>query len=150
MLRAQTSSFLRAPRQRGSCGAPLQLPTGQVLITETVPIGFQLTSVSASPADTLLRIDLQAGQATVTIEQGGQTVVTFQNAGTPLPPTGFLQICKVAGAGIVTGTNFIFSVAGTPVTVPAGPPPNGFCSAPLDRIRRACGNHGDSCYPAPY
>jgi copper chaperone CopZ len=91
----------------------------------------QLTAVSAAPGGSLVSSDLAAGQATVTIAAGGQTVVTFQNARIPVPPTGFLQICKVAGAGVVTGTNFVFMVAGTPVTVPAGLPPGGACSAAL-------------------
>jgi len=119
------------PAPGGSCSAPLRLPTGQVMITETLPIGLQLTAVSALPTETLVSSNLPAGQAMVTIEVGGQTVVTFQNARIPIPPTGFLQICKIAGAGIVAGTNFVFMVAGTPVTVPAGVPPGGACSAAL-------------------
>ena len=50
--------------------------------------------------------------------------MTFIDAVTP---TGFLQICKVAGTGITVGTNFTFDVAGTPVIVPAGPAPGGSC-----------------------
>jgi hypothetical protein len=117
------------PAPGGSCSAPVRLPTGQVVITETLPIGIRLTAVSALPVETLVSSDLPAGQATVTIEVGGQTVITFRNARGPAPATGFLQICKVAGAGIETGTNFVFMVAGTPVTVPAGPSPQGSCSA---------------------
>ena len=122
------------PAPGGSCSAPLGLPAGPVVITETLPIGLQLTAVSTSPGGSLVSSDLPAGQATVTIEAGGQTVVTFRNARIPVPTTGFLQICKVAGAGIVTGTNFVFMVAGTPVTVPAGPPPQGSCSAAFERL----------------
>lgn len=117
------------PAPGGSCGALLELPAGPATIAETLPIGIQLTNVSTSPSGLLVSSDLAAGQATVTIAGGGQTVVTFQNARIPVPPTGFLQICKVAGAGVVVGTNFVFMVAGTPVTVPAGPPPGGACSA---------------------
>jgi hypothetical protein len=117
------------PAPGGSCSAPLVLPAGSVSVTETLPTGIQLTAVSASPSGMLVSSDLAAGQATVTIAAGGQTVVTFQNARIPIPPAGFLQICKVAGAGIVIGTNFVFMVAGTPVTVPAGLPPAGACSA---------------------
>ena len=119
------------PAPAGSCSQLLELPAGPVLVTETIPIGMQLTAVSATPGGSLVNSDLAAGQATVTIAAGGQTVVTFQNARIPVPPTGFLQICKVAGAGVVTGTNFVFLVAGTPVTVPAGLPPGGACSAAL-------------------
>ncbi len=119
------------PAPAGSCGGLLALPTGPVIITETLPMGLQLTAVSATPAGSLVSSDLAAGRATVTITAGGQTVATFQNARIPVPPTGFLQICKVAGAGVVTGTNFVFMVAGTPVTVPAGLAPGGYCSAAL-------------------
>jgi len=113
----------------GSCSGPLPLPAGPVTVAETLPLGVQLTAVSASPGGSLVSSDLAAGQATVTITAGGQTVVTFQNARIPIPLTGFLQICKVAGAGVVIGTNVVFMVAGTPVTVPAGPPLQGSCSA---------------------
>ena len=122
------------PAPGGSCSALLVLPAGSVSVTETLPTGLELTAVSASPSGMLVSSDLAAGRATVTIAAGGQTVVTFQNARIPIPPTGFLQICKVAGAGIVTGTNFVFMVAGTPVTVPAGPPPQGSCSAAFERL----------------
>ncbi len=117
------------PAPVGSCSVRLQLPAGPVIVTETLPIGLELTDVSTSPSAMLLSTDLAAGQATVAVGAGGQTVATFLNARIPVPPTGFLQICKVAGAGIVTGTNFVFMVAGTPVTVPAGLPPGGACSA---------------------
>jgi len=118
----------------GSCSVPLQVPAGPELVTETLPVGLQLTGVATTPSNLLVSSDLAAGQATVTIPAGGQTVVTFQNARIPIPTTGFLQICKVAGAGIVTGTNFVFMVEGTPVTVPAGPPPEGSCSAAFERL----------------
>jgi Ice-binding-like len=117
------------PAPAGSCGGLLELPDGPVNIREIPHIGLQLTQVSATPGGSLVSSDLATGQATVTITGGGQTVVTFQNARTPLPPTGFLQICKVAGAGVVPGTNFVFMVSGTPVTVPAGLAPGGACSA---------------------
>ena len=47
-------------------------------------------------------------------------------------PCGTLKICKVAGFGIAVGTLFKFEIttssgATTFVTVPAGPPPGGYC-----------------------
>ena len=42
---------------------------------------------------------------------------------------GTVQVCKVAGSGIALGTNFTFSVAGTPVTVAARPAPAGTSAA---------------------
>jgi len=114
---------------QGFCSNPVNLPAGPVLVTETLPIGVQLTAVSTTPSELLVSSNLPAGQATVTVTAGGETIVRFENARVPVPSTGFLQICKVAGAGIATGTNFIFMVDGTPVTVPAGSPPGGACSA---------------------
>ena len=119
------------PAPGGFCSTPLGVPAGPVSVTETLPVGYLLTAVSALPSESLVSSNLSTGQATVTVAAGGQTVVTFENARLPVPPTGFLQICKVAGAGIVPGTNFVFMVAGTPVTVPAGPPPEGACSAAI-------------------
>ncbi len=75
--------------------------------------------------------NLAAGTATVTVLAGGQTIVTFIDAAIPGAPTGFVQVCKVAGVGVAAGANFSFNVAGTPVTVPAGPPPGGTCGAPI-------------------
>jgi len=119
----------------GSCSAAQVVPAGPTLITETVPAGIVLTSVSTLPSGLLVSSNLAAGTATVTVNAGGQTIVTFLNAAVPvIPTTGFLQICKVAGAGIVVGTPFSFSVAGTPaipVTVPAGTAPGGSCSPAL-------------------
>ena len=116
------------PAPAGSCSSPLDVPAGPVMVSETLPIGVQLTAVSISPNGALVSSDLAAGAATVTVDPGGLTVVTFQNARIPVPPTGFLQICKVAGVGVAIGTNFVFMVSGSPVTVPAGPPPGGACS----------------------
>ena len=119
------------PAPAGFCSTSLVLPAGPVIVTETLLVGFQLTAISSLPSESLVSSDLTDGTATVTVNAGGQTMLTFENARLPVPATGFLQICKVAGAGIVPGTNFVFMVAGTPVTVPAGPPPEGSCSAPL-------------------
>jgi hypothetical protein len=71
------------------------------------------------------------------VNAGGQTIVTFLNTRIPVAPnTGFLQICKIAGAGIAQATDFTFSVAGLPAPIPvvvtAGPAPGGFCSTPLE------------------
>jgi len=114
----------------GTCGAAMAVPAGQTLITEALPGGTVLTAVSTLPSGLLDSSNLAAGTATVTVNAGGQTIVTFLNATIPLVPTnGFLQICKVAGAGVVALTPFTFSVTGgTPVTVPAGPAPGGSCS----------------------
>jgi hypothetical protein len=119
----------------GSCSAPLEVPAGQTLIAETLPAGTVLTYVRTLPsAGLLVSSNLALGTATVTVNVGGQTIATFTNAAV-VPATGFLQICKVAGSGVVAGTNFAFSVDGTPIpggTVPAGPAPSGSCSTAME------------------
>jgi len=103
-----------------------------VIVLETLPSGTTLTDVTTLPGGSLVSSNLAAGSATITVNGGGQTIATFLDAVIPvLPRTGFLQICKVAGAGVAVGTPFTFSVAGTSLTVLAGPAPGGSCSAPL-------------------
>jgi len=118
----------------GYCNTPLVVQANPaLLITETLPTGTLLMGVSTLPAGLLVSSNLAAGTATVTVNAGGTTIVTFVNATIPPPNTGFLQICKVAGAGIVVGTPFAFSVAApaTALTVPAGTAPGGSCSPAL-------------------
>ena len=120
------------PAPGGTCSPPLVAPAGAMVITETVPVGTVLAGVSTFPAGLLVSSNLAAGTATVTVNAGGQTIVTFiDTVIPPTPNTGFVQVCKVAGAGVAVGTNFTFSVAGTPVTIAAGPAPGGTCSAAL-------------------
>ncbi len=115
----------------GACSAAFAEPAGPVSIAETLLSGTVLTAVSTLPDGLLVASSLAAGTATVTVQNGGQTIVTFVDTIPAGPATGFLQICKVAGAGIAVGTNFTFNVAGTPVIVAAGPAPGGSCSPAL-------------------
>ena len=120
------------PAPGGTCSTPLVLPAGPALITETVPAGSTLTSVSTLPAASLVSSNLPAGTATVTVTAGGQVIATFLNTLIPvIPTTGSLQICKVAGAGVSPGTSVAFNVAGTIVNVLAGPAPNGSCGTAI-------------------
>jgi Ice-binding-like len=115
----------------GTCSSPISVPTGPVIVTETIPGGTTVTGISTSPSGALITSNLPAGTATVTVTPGGQTTVTFITAAIPPPPNGFVQVCKVAGAGVAVGTNFTFSVAGTPVTIAAGAAPGGTCGTPI-------------------
>lgn len=117
----------------GTCGAPVTVPTGTAVITETIPAGTVVAGVSTLPnAGLLVSSNLATGMATVTVLAGGQTIVTFIDALTPVPPTsGFLQVCKVAGAGIAVGANFTFNVAGTMQPILAGLAPGGTCGTPV-------------------
>jgi hypothetical protein len=70
----------------------------------------------------LIGSDLAAGMATVTVNVGGQTIVTFVNAIAPLALTGQVRVCKTAGTGVAPGGKFNFVVAGTSYAVLAGGP----------------------------
>jgi hypothetical protein len=60
------------------------VPAGQTLITETLPSGTALTSVSTLPAGLLLSSNLAVGTAIVTVNAGGQTIATFQDTIIPV------------------------------------------------------------------
>src|ERR1700719_1256611 len=104
----------------GTCGVPVTVPAGTAVITETIPAGTALIGVRTLPsAGLLVSSNLAAGTATVTVLAVGQTIVPFIDAAVPVPPNGFVQVCKVAGAGVAVGSIFTFNVAGTPVIVAA-------------------------------
>ena len=133
------------PAPGGTCSTALTVPAVPTTITETIPSGTTLASVSTLPgAGLLISSDLAAGTATVAVNPGGQTIATFVDTIPPPPTTGFLQICKIAGSGVALGTNFTFSVAGTPVTVAAGPPACGVMQSGADASRRTGADFRDS------
>ena len=117
----------------GTCGAPVAAPAGTATVAETIPAGVVVAGVSTSPGAALLvSSNLATGMATVTVMSGVQTIVTYVDTALPIGPgSGFLQVCKVAGAGVTVGTNFGFSVAGTPITVMAGAAPGGTCGTAI-------------------
>jgi hypothetical protein len=100
----------------GSCSPPIQLLAGTATVTEVARTGTQLVGVTTTPSDRLVGTpDLTAGTATVRIvagDLGTQTIVTFTNKTVPQSPqTGRVKICKVAGAGVTSGTTFSFTLA---------------------------------------
>ena len=105
----------------GACTAPIQLPAGQVTITEQSRAGIVLTEISTIPSDRLVSSDLNTGTAVVNIVPGDvstETVVFFRNKNLE---NGHLKICKIAGTGVTLETPFTFVVNGTSThTVPAG------------------------------
>jgi hypothetical protein len=119
------------PAPGGTCSTPVTLPTGTVTIAETIPGGEVVAGVSTLPNGLLVSSNLAAGTATVTVLTNQQTIVTFIDAVTPPPGTGFLQVCKVAGAGVTVGTMVTFIVAGTPEIISAGAAPGGTCGTPV-------------------
>ena len=122
----------------GTCSGPIQVPAGNVTITETEPPGVTLSAVTATgynlatslSENRLVSFNLAAGTAVVTAVAGdvsNETVATFTNQG----PSAQLKICKIAGPGITVGTNFGFTATSTSpavsqrYTVPAGPASEG-------------------------
>jgi hypothetical protein len=115
----------------GICSSALRVPAGTVTVTEAAATGFELVGCRTIPAE--LFGGLNGRTATVTVRAGGeelQTILICENR--RVVTTGFLQVCKVAGAGVAVGTNFTFTVDGRTVTVPAGAGPFGICSSALE------------------
>jgi hypothetical protein len=111
----------------GACSAAIELPAEPTTITEVAVDGVSVTDVHAAPSDRLIGRDLATRTAAVTIVAGdvsSQTTVTFSNHAELSP----LKICKVAGPGVVVGTDFTFSAGSVVATVPAGPAPGGYCT----------------------
>jgi hypothetical protein len=122
------------PAPGGNCSAAIEVPPGVTVITETAPIppNTVLTGVSASPNSILTGTDLTARTATVNLPVGTTSQVTFVNASSTPPDRGRVQVCKIAGPGVIIGTVFNFSVAGVPVQVPAGAAPSGNCAPSVE------------------
>jgi hypothetical protein len=102
------------PAPGGTCKVGPGYPVGtQVAVTETIPAGDTVSSITVAPSSQLVSTNLPGGGVTVTIGSG-VTEATFTDN-----RTGFLEICK---SGEVTG-NFSFTVnPGNlgPFAVPAG------------------------------
>ena len=120
----------------GECSGPVEVPSGQVTVTETPTIGDLVSDVTACSYNEfgecvpdLISWTLPDLYATVPVATGGvssETLTTFTNyAAFP----GQLKVCKIAGLGTPVGTEFTFTVTGIPsFQVQAGPPSQGgFC-----------------------
>jgi hypothetical protein len=119
----------------GTCVIVGEFPHSTVVrITETVPTGMGVSTITVAPAGEARTCTPAAGPNEVCahISGGLVTEVTFTNI---VVPPGILKICKVAGTGITVGGLFAFTVSPAPITgtgtatvqVPAGPAPGGFC-----------------------
>ena len=120
----------------GECSGPVQVPAGQVTLTEAPTVGALVSDVTACSYNVFGECipDLISWTqpdlfATVPVTQGGvslETLATFTNyAASP----GQLKVCKIAGPGTPVGTEFTFTVTGLPpFQVEAGPADQGgFC-----------------------
>jgi len=120
----------------GECSGAVEVPSGQVTVTEAPTIGDLVSDVTACSYNIfgqcvpdLISWTLPDLYATVPVASGGvssETLTTFTNyAASP----GQLKVCKVAGLGTPVGTEFTFTVTGIPpFQVQAGPADQGgFC-----------------------
>jgi len=126
----QSATVAAGAGPTGTCAStPLTFAVGNVVVTEAAAAGNAVSAITAS-GTSLVSSDLPNRTATVTVAAGQQTTVTFTNsvAGTP---TGTLVICKIAGTGVTTGSNFAFTAGGQNVTVAAGAAPNGTCATAI-------------------
>lgn len=115
----------------GNCSAPIEVPIGSRQVTETIPSGGKISSVTAVPPGNLTSANLTTGTLTVNATSGSQTVLTFLNTVPTTTTDGYITVCKVAGAGASVGATSSFNVGGTVVNVPAGTAPGGQCSSPV-------------------
>jgi hypothetical protein len=68
------------PPPAGTCSLLLVEPSGPVVVTEAIPPGITLTSITTNPPGALVSSNLATGMATVTVTTGATTIVTFTDA----------------------------------------------------------------------
>jgi hypothetical protein len=120
----------------GECSGAVQVPSGQVTVTEAPTIGDLVSDVTAcsynvfgqcvpdliswTPPDLYATIPVNPGDISE------ETLATFTNYAAPPSQ---LKVCKIAGSGTPVGTEFTFTVTGLPsFQLEAGPADQGgFC-----------------------
>jgi len=120
----------------GQCSGPIQVPIGNVVITEAPTANTQVQSIWAVDPATLGITNLVNGTATavvpVSADPSNEVQVHFVNK----TPTSTLKICKYlpAGSEALAGQTFNFTVSddafGTttyPISIVASAGPNGAC-----------------------
>lgn len=113
----------------GTCVAAGSFRVGmEVTIQQTTDEDVEVTGLTVTPAGAQVGMsDLEDRVATVVVGVG-TTTVTFANTSTV---AGSFVLCKIAGIGVTSGTNFTFHAAGQTATVAAGAAPTGTCSPPM-------------------
>jgi hypothetical protein len=105
----------------GSCSTT-PVTIGNHKITELATAGFSVLSISSFPSGTLVRDNLFAGTATVSVAAGADVIVTYTNQIAPSR----LKICKdvAVGSELLVGKPFSFTVTGVAgaFTILAGAP----------------------------
>lgn len=112
----------------GQCTPPIQVPAGNVGVSEAQRAPFSVSGIAVVPANRLVSSNASNATTTVVVPAGDsstESLVTFTNASS----TGSVKICKELGpnSGSASGQHFVFTVstniAGLPshdVTVVAG------------------------------
>ncbi|MGI8988943.1 MAG: hypothetical protein ACR2I2_05060 [Bryobacteraceae bacterium] len=89
----------------GNCNAPLAVPPGQAVVTESPVAGTSISSITTVPSAALVSGNLGTGTATVTVAAGTQTTVIFVNGAPPPPPPPTVGMCTPAAPIFVAGAS---------------------------------------------
>lgn len=110
------------------------LAMGDLIQTGPNNIIYGLQDSPAGPGGNVLPLSYFVDADGITTEmdktQNGDVEVYRESCLTPTEPpidTAILKICKVAGLGVTVGTPFNFTAPPNSTSVPAGPPPGGYC-----------------------
>ena len=119
-----TPFTVKAGKPPGKCSTPAVFaPNAAVTVAEDVPAGDTVSSITSSGSGSCTT-SLSAATATCTLGATGLTTVTYTDAPSP---SGYVEVCKVAGDPSVDGHSFAFSVnGGAAFDLVAGT-----CSAPI-------------------
>lgn len=117
----------------GQCSAPLNVPSGNVTVTEQPRTGTALADIDVFPDDREVSRNLTNRSITVVVpndpDSSNETLVTFANRAV----TGQFKVCKLlaANASDLTGRTFTFNTSAVgPISVVASAPGNEACSTP--------------------
>ena len=108
-----------------------EAPTAGTKVSSITPSGGGSTVMWTDLANRSIKVTGPGPQWVVTITFTNVKAPVDSNGtgGTATPQGATVKICKVAGPNVAVGTPFSFVVdGGTPVAVPAGPAPGGFCA----------------------
>lgn len=112
---------------RDQCG-DFSFPVGtRVIIDENPPAGFAVSQITVDPVSAEAQgRDAVEGVVAVTVGSG-LVLVTYTNAPVAAAP-GAVSICKVAGAGVASGTLFPFTATSNGLTTPLSVAADGGCA----------------------
>lgn len=113
----------------GACTGPLTVPAGEITVDELDDgQGAVMVGCTTRPVDRLVSCRPSARRAVVRVLAGdvaNETILTITNRVPAAVATGAIKVCKIAGPGVVIGTEFTFTVGTKTVVVEAGPADQG-------------------------